>query len=179
YTRLMEIRRRAKILVALGSCACFGGVNRMKNAFEIGELNQGVYGKHYRETLPTRSVKEIVNVDLEIPGCPVSKEEVERIVQHLIWDIPWSFPVYPVCFECKQRFNTCLFDKGQLCLGTITRGGCHAVCPSGGLGCWGCRGPVEEANLEEFFRLAREHGCSDAEIDERLAFFGGFEEARR
>ncbi|MCK4577759.1 MAG: NADH:ubiquinone oxidoreductase, partial [Candidatus Marinimicrobia bacterium] len=34
-TRLMDIRKKAKVLVALGSCACFGGVNRMKNAYDL------------------------------------------------------------------------------------------------------------------------------------------------
>jgi coenzyme F420-reducing hydrogenase gamma subunit len=120
-------------------------------------------------------VKEIVAVDLEIPGCPVSKAEVERIVQHLIWDVPFQFPVYPVCFECKQQFTTCIFEMGQLCLGPITTGGCEAPCPAAGSGCWGCRGPVTDANLEEFHSIARERGFGKREINERLEFFGGFE----
>ena len=173
--RLEAIRKRAKILVALGSCACFGGVTRLKNAYDLDRANQEVYGEHPKETLPTRSVKEVVKVDLEIPGCPVSKDEVERIVQHLIWGIAYQFPAYPVCFECKQRYTVCRFEQGQLCLGPITRGGCGAPCPAGGLGCWGCRGPADECNREEFLAIARDRGFSEEEIAERLAFFGGFE----
>jgi sulfhydrogenase subunit delta len=173
--RLQRIRQRAKVLVALGSCACFGGVNRMKNAYDLAEANAEVYGDRPKETLPVRSVKEIVPVDLEIPGCPVNKDELERIVRHLVLDVPFSFHVYPVCVECKQRFTTCLMEKGQLCLGSITRAGCEAPCPAGGLGCWGCRGPAEAPNYEEFFTLARERGFSDAEIRERMGFFGGFD----
>jgi len=41
--RLVEIRKRARTLVALGSCACFGGVNRMKNAYDLDEANAEVY----------------------------------------------------------------------------------------------------------------------------------------
>jgi sulfhydrogenase subunit delta len=122
-----------------------------------------------------RPVGEVVKVDLQIPGCPVSKAEVERIVQHVIWDVPFQFPVYPVCFECKQRYTVCMFDKGQLCLGPITRGGCNAPCPAGGLGCWGCRGPAADPNYHEFLTLARERGFGDSIIAERLGFFGGFE----
>jgi sulfhydrogenase subunit delta len=173
--RLEEIRKRAKILVALGSCACFGGVNKLKNAFDLDEANREVYGDDPKETSATRAVKDIVPVELEIPGCPVAKDEVERIVQHLVWDIPFHFAAYPVCLECKQRFTVCVFEKGQLCLGTITRGGCNAPCPTGGLGCWGCRGPASDPNYEEFLNMAKSKGFSNEEITERLNFFGGFE----
>lgn len=173
--RLRRIRERARVLVALGSCACFGGVNRQKNDFDLEQANREVYGEMPKETLPTRSVGEIVPVDLQIPGCPVSKEEVERVVQHLIWGVPYEFPAYPVCLECKQRYLVCVYEKGQLCLGPVTMAGCGAPCPAGGLGCWGCRGPAADANFEELFSIARTKGFSDAEIDERVRFFGGFE----
>jgi coenzyme F420-reducing hydrogenase gamma subunit len=173
--RLLRIRGRARLLVALGSCACFGGVNKLKNAFRLNEANREVYGDEPKETMPARSVSDVVPVDLQIPGCPVSKDEVERIVQHLIWDVPFQFPAYPVCLECKQRFTVCVFDQGQLCLGPITRAGCAAPCPAGGLGCWGCRGPAEEPNVEEFLAIARQHGYGVQEIKERLELFGGFD----
>lgn len=173
--RLKAIRQKAKVLVAMGSCACFGGVNKMKNIFDAKDANKSVYGKFKKETLPVRPIHDVVQVDLEIPGCPVSKPEIERIVQHLIWDVPFEFPAYPVCLECKQRFTVCLFDLGQLCLGPITRAGCNAPCPAGGLGCWGCRGPAADANMDEFLELAKTKSFSQAEIQERMSFFGGFE----
>ncbi len=173
--RLKQIRKQARLVAALGSCACFGGVNRLKNAYDLAEANREVYGERPKDTRPVRAVKEIVKVDLEIPGCPVSKVEVERIVQHLIWDVPYSFPAYPVCLECKQRFSVCRFDLGELCLGPVTRAGCDAPCPASGLGCWGCRGVAEDANFESFMEIIRARGFSEREIQERLDFFGGFE----
>jgi coenzyme F420-reducing hydrogenase gamma subunit len=173
--RLRRIREHAKIVVALGSCACFGGVNRLKNAFSLAAANREVYGDKPKQTELVRSIKEVIPVDLEIPGCPVSKAEVERIVRHLALGVPYNFPVYPVCMECKQRFTVCRFDLGELCLGPITRAGCGAPCPAGGIGCWGCRGPQADPNLEEFVAAARRHGFGDREIRERMAFFGGFE----
>jgi len=173
--RLRAIRERAKILVALGSCACFGGVHRLKNAYDLAEANREVYGDKPKETLPVRSVKEVVKVDLEIPGCPINKAEVERIVQHLAMEVPYEFPVYPVCVECKHRFTPCIFERGQLCLGFISRAGCGAPCPAGGLGCWGCRGPASDANMTEFFAIAKQRGYGDREVKERLSFFAGFE----
>jgi coenzyme F420-reducing hydrogenase gamma subunit len=176
--RIRFIRARAKVLVAMGSCACFGGVNKQKNAYNLEEANREVYGDLPKETLPVRPIKEVVPVDMEIPGCPVSKAEVERIVQHVIWDVPYKYPAYPVCLECKQRYTVCRFEHGQLCLGSITKGGCDAPCPAGGLGCWGCRGPASDPNYEEFFALAEARGFGKREISERMSFFGAFEVAK-
>ncbi len=173
--RLKAIRKQAKVLVALGTCASFGGINKLKNAYDLDEANREVYGDCPKETMPTKAVKEVVTVDLEIPGCPVNKDEIERIVQHLVWDLPLPTYAYPVCLECKQRYNVCRFDVGELCLGPITRAGCNAPCPTGGLGCWGCRGPAESPNYEEFLSVAREKGFSEQDINDRLGFFGGFE----
>jgi len=172
--RLLEIRKKAKILVALGSCACFGGVNRQKNEFILSKANQEVYGDLAKDTMPVRAIHEIVPVDMEIPGCPVNKEEIERIVQCLIWEESFPFPVYPVCFECRQRFTSCRFELGEICLGSVTAGGCNAPCPAGGLGCWGCRGMAAAANLDEFFDVAQKRGFSKKDVYEKMNFFGGF-----
>jgi coenzyme F420-reducing hydrogenase gamma subunit len=174
--RLEAIRERAKTLVAMGSCACFGGVSRLKNAYDLDEANREVYGEMPKETMPTMAVSEVVPVDLEVPGCPVTKDEMERVVQHLVWGLPLPSYSYPVCLQCKQRFTVCRFDMGELCLGPITRAGCNAPCPAGGLGCWGCRGPAECANYDEFLALTRERGFSEHEIKDRLEFYGGFED---
>lgn len=172
--RLERIRARSRVLVALGSCACFGGVNRLKNACGLDHANRLVYGDRPRDTMAVRPIRDVVPVDLEIPGCPVSKNEVERIVQHLVFDVPYSFPVYPVCLDCRQRLTACLMDLGRLCLGSVARGGCDAPCPAGGLGCWGCRGPAADANLEQLVADASRRGFSDTEITERIELFGGF-----
>jgi coenzyme F420-reducing hydrogenase gamma subunit len=172
--RLKKIRSRAKVLVALGSCACFGGVNQLKNRFPIDEVVAEVYGEHTVETEAVRKISDLVSVDLEIPGCPVSKAEVEKIVVNLVMGAEITFPKYPVCLECKAHNNICVVDLGVICLGPITRGGCGAPCPAGGAGCLGCRGPAPDANLESFLQILHEKGFSNHEIKERLEFFGAF-----
>jgi len=175
--RLKKIRENASLLVALGTCACFGGVNHHKNRFPKEELIQEVYGDHPKETDRVRRVEEVVPVDLSIPGCPVNKDEVERIVVSIVTGREIKLPKYPVCVECKQKINTCLFELGQICLGPITRAGCGAVCPTGKLGCLGCRGPAEDANLESFREIARDRGFSAREVQEKLNFYNAFVEA--
>lgn len=173
--RLRQIRARAKVLVAYGSCACFGGVNLIKNNFPIKDVVREVYGDERVETLKVRRVRDVVRVDLEIPGCPVSKEEVERIVVDIVTGADVKLPEYPVCLECKQNGNICVLDLGRLCLGPITRAGCGTPCPAGRVGCLGCRGPAPEANYDSFKEILFDHGFAEHEIREKLGFFGAFD----
>ena len=172
--RLKLIRARAKVLVAFGSCACFGGVNQMKNRFSTSWVTRQVYGDHYIETARARSLKDIVKVDLSIFGCPVKKEEVERIVTNLVLGRTIVQPKHPVCMECKANENVCLFDLGEACLGPVTRAGCDAWCPNNRRGCWGCRGPAEDANVDQMIAIMEERGFPIEAIMDRLECFGGF-----
>jgi sulfhydrogenase subunit delta len=172
---LKEIRQKAKVLVALGSCACFGGVNQLKDRFnDLEWVKKEVYGDFPIETQPVRSLAEIVPVDLEIYGCPIKKEEVERIVSNLVLGKNIRHPKYPVCMECKANENICLFDLGEPCLGPVTRAGCDAWCTTHRRGCWGCRGPAEVANMEQLREVMKEHGFSREMLLDRLECFGGF-----
>lgn len=182
--RLRMIRERAQILVAFGSCACFGGVNQLKNRFADPDwARRRVYGDFPVATGPARPLEAVVPVDLRIYGCPVKKEEVERLVSELVLGKTPFVPRYPVCMECKARHNLCLFELGEVCLGPVTRAGCEAWCPSSRMGCWGCRGPSEPANLAELAEVAKRFGVAEESLLDRLECFGGFagaaEEMRR
>ncbi|MGC8775363.1 MAG: NADH:ubiquinone oxidoreductase [Chlorobaculum sp.] len=172
--RLKSIREKAKMLVAFGTCACFGGVNALKNKFPQEETIRTVYKDKLVETMPAAKISDFVTVDYSIPGCPVSKKEVEEVVVGLVTRSLVTLPKYPVCVECKQRLNTCLFDLGEVCLGPISRAGCDAVCPSGKTVCLGCRGPAEGVNYDSFTELVKEKGLSTEEMNEKLAFYNGF-----
>lgn len=169
-----EIRKQAKILIAMGACACLGGVNNLRERFQLEDTIAEVYGDHGIESGRVRRVSDVVAVDIELPGCPISKPEFEWLVRQLILGIEPKFPLYPVCVECKQRINTCVMDMGILCLGPITRAGCNAICPRNRAGCWGCRGPIEEANYESLVEILRTSGFSEAEIAERASFFNAY-----
>jgi coenzyme F420-reducing hydrogenase gamma subunit len=172
--RLKKIRDQAKILVAMGACACLGGVNNLRERFSLADTVQEVYGSHPIETGAVRRISDVVPVDYELPGCPISKSEFEWLVRHVIVGIIPQLPQYPVCVECKQRMTSCVFDMGMICLGPITRAGCNAICPRNRLGCWGCRGSVDEANFDSFIEILQEHGFPERQIAERANFFNAF-----
>lgn len=176
--RLLTIRKNASVVIALGSCACFGGVNQLKNRFnDLEWVKQEVYGDYPIDTQEVKPLSAIIKVDLEIYGCPIKKEEVEDIVTNLILGKAINHPQYPVCMECKAQENICLFDLGEPCLGPITRAGCDAWCPSSRLGCWGCRGPAPAANISQFMQICTDHEIPMEKVLDRLECFGGFGES--
>lgn len=173
--RLEKIRAQAKILVALGSCACFGGVNQLKNRFQnLDWVKKEVYGDFPIATQEVRPLADFVTVDCMIYGCPPRKEEIEKVVTNLVVGKKVTMPKYPVCMECKANENICLFTLGEPCLGPITRAGCEAWCPNNRRGCWGCRGPAEAANVKELEAIMTSYGFSREAIIDRLECFGGF-----
>lgn len=171
---LQRIRNQAETLVALGSCACFGGVNQLKNRFELEWVKKEVYGQYPIDSREVQPLSAFVGVDLEIYGCPIKKEEMERIVTNLVLGKSITHPKYPVCMECKANNNVCLYELGEPCLGPITRAGCDSWCPSNRLGCWGCRGPADEANIYQLTEIIKKYGFSMEQMLDRLECFGGF-----
>jgi len=172
---LKAIRNNASILVALGSCACFGGVNQLRNRYDSGWIKREVYGDSSVDTEKrARPLEDYVRIDLKIFGCPIRKEEVEKIVTNLVIGKTIHHPKYPVCMECKTNENICLYDLGEPCLGPITRAGCDSWCPNNRAGCWGCRGPADDANLVQMRKIMAEKGFSEETLIDRLECFGGF-----
>jgi sulfhydrogenase subunit delta len=171
--RLKEIRERAKMVVPIGACACLGGVNCLKNVYPMDEVLTAEYGEAapYYDTIPARPISAVIPVDFFIPGCPIVKEEFIRVVQELlVGRIPYQ-PNDPVCAECKVAGNVCVFDKGMTCLGPITRGGCKATCVTGGAVCWGCRGLIDEPNINAEKEILKNAGLSIEEIMKRFNLF--------
>ena len=84
--RIHDIRRRSKMLIALGACATQGGINAMKNLQPIEEVREAVYGdeKYRFPTLPAMPVSAIVKVDYEIDGCPMSMPEFLKVLKSLL-----------------------------------------------------------------------------------------------
>ncbi|MBU0961285.1 MAG: NADH:ubiquinone oxidoreductase, partial [Proteobacteria bacterium] len=76
--------------------------------------------------------------------------------------------------ECTAKGNTCLFELGEPCLGPITRAGCDSWCPDNRMGCWGCRGPADEANIIQFREVIRKHNIPEEVMLDRMECFGGF-----
>jgi len=172
--RLKAIRARAKLLVALGTCAVWGGVAAMDRDADRRKCLEEVYGElglKY-DSMPARALHEIVKVDLRITGCPIEKEHFLAAIANLLNGNAPVYPEYPVCTECRMLENNCLLiERGELCCGPITVAGCNARCPNLRIPCAGCRGPVSDANSQSWLAALEEKGIDRLRIAGRLRTF--------
>lgn len=119
-----------------------------------------------------KSLDQVVDVDYFLPGCPPEPPMIWAVLQVVVAALTEGTPLPPagsivgagnvaVCEECDREKNeklierfyrpyeinpdpeTCLLEQGLVCMGIATRNGCGALCPSVGMGCRGCYGPLE------------------------------------
>jgi sulfhydrogenase subunit delta len=179
--RIKKIRDQAKVLVTIGSCSSLGGVNCLKNFYPMEEVLKIVYGKDakYYNTIPARPVSAVVPVDYSLPQCPVNRFEFIKVTKALLLGKKPEIPNYPVCVECKLAENVCVFDKGGTCLGPVTRAGCNAICVTNGRHCWGCRGLVDDPNVDSEKEILKEHGLTVQDVLKKFRIYDGWLEVAK
>jgi len=171
---LRDIRGRSRHLVAMGTCAAFGGIAAMDQRVHQEVLREAVYGPEggQFEAIRAQPLSSYVKVDFILPGCPVEKKQLLETLSCLL---KGSFPEIadtPVCAECRSRENLCLvLERGEVCCGALTRGGCGARCPSLDVSCAGCRGPVEDAYYAVKGDFLKGSGIDREKIRKRMMLF--------
>ncbi len=111
-----ELRRKVKTLIAIGSCANFGGIPALGNMYTNNQLMETVYrqskttdaGPNPATDIPpltdrVYSVAEVVKVDLGLPGCPTTPEMVAGALMALLEGKPFTLAERSVCDECPVK----------------------------------------------------------------------------
>ncbi|MBD3195701.1 MAG: hypothetical protein GF317_11630 [Candidatus Lokiarchaeota archaeon] len=155
------MRKKCKIIVAIGACACYGSVKGLANLYDKEDLIKRKFievesitddnPKEPTEHVPgieefIVNVKEIIDVDVFIPGCPPTTDNIIAAISYLL-SLVGKGPESQnketcVCETCDLFDNGCFLDNGELCYGPITSGGCELMCPNEGDYCYGCFRPT-------------------------------------
>lgn len=151
------MRQNCDIIVAFGACACYGSIAGLANLYEIDELKERKF-KEVESIVETESeepkinlpkfedfiynVKDLIHVDLFVPGCPPKTENIVAMLLYLITRLK-SEPqnrnrTKTVCDNCSLFSDGCFLDQGRLCFGPITASGCELMCPHSSNICYGC-----------------------------------------
>jgi F420-non-reducing hydrogenase small subunit len=187
------LRNKSEILIAYGSCSSSGCIPALANLTSVNAMLDAVFTNNATTrnggatacpststTVPegelhlpafesrVRSLRQVVDVDYFIPGCPPEAPRVWEVIEAVIngSTLPPRGTVLgggqsTVCDECKKRkenktipqlrrhiefvpdTEACLLEQGILCMGIATRDGCGALCPKVNMPCVGCYGPPE------------------------------------
>lgn len=173
---LKIIREKSDVMVAVGSCAIHGGVQGILFGEEYEEVFKEVYGDNEikYEAGISRPIKNFVEVDYNLPGCPPEEDE---IIYYLSTFALGSYPEekdYPVCSECRRNGYPCvLIEKNYCCLGPLTVAGCNARCLKYGISCIGCRGALADiAWFDSLARTFKEKNIDEEYVRKRMEIFG-------
>jgi len=174
---IVELRRKAKLLVSIGACASYGGIQALRNWSDHDAIRAAVYAHpEYVESLAAATpVSEHVKVDAELHGCPISPEQLREVLVSVAVGRRPQIREEAVCLECKRSGTVCVMvAEGMSCLGPVTQSGCGALCPTFRRGCFGCFGPREQANTASLARALKTGGCEDEEIARLFAGITGW-----
>lgn len=71
-----KIRRNAKYVVAIGSCACTGGPSASRNALTPEHITEKIkdYMSRFDYSDKVKKLEEIIKVDDKVDGCPMNVE---------------------------------------------------------------------------------------------------------
>jgi F420-non-reducing hydrogenase small subunit len=107
------MRSRVNTLIAMGSCASFGGVPALANQYVLEDLYERVYrGNSTTDAGATPSgdvpalldrvyaLHEVVNVDIHLPGCPTTPDMFVAALMHLLKGTPFAVAEKSVCDTC-------------------------------------------------------------------------------
>ncbi|MGQ9706290.1 MAG: oxidoreductase [bacterium] len=152
------LRKKTKLMVAFGACACFGGIPGLANFYNINDVLKYAYNDALTNDNPNSvipnpvsnvdegevhipkmfnrvmALNQVVDVDYYIPGCPPAPTQItDAVLTLLTGDLP---------------------EKGYVFAGTKT------LCDT-------CEREKEEKKLPRFKRL---HLTPPAEVDQKKCF---------
>jgi coenzyme F420-reducing hydrogenase gamma subunit len=181
--RLRHIRAASAFLVAVGACAASGGLQSLRGLARDGSrwVVDRFPHPEWLDPLDTPlPLGRHVRVDAVLPGCPIDRRELVRLLCDRLAGVRARAERRPVCMECKQLGLTCrLVANGEPCLGPVTRAGCGALCPRGGRACYGCFGPADLVNVPGLGSRLATLGLASGEIARRYRFVAGDVDAFR
>jgi sulfhydrogenase subunit delta len=174
---IVELRAQARLLVTIGACASYGGIQALRNWSDHDVFRAAVYAHpEFIDSLATATpVSEHVKVDAELHGCPISPEQLREVLVSVAVGHRPQIREESVCIECKRRGTVCVMvAQGIPCLGPVTQSGCGALCPTFGRGCYGCFGPREQANTSSLSHTFMAGGREGEDISRLFAGFTGW-----
>ena len=173
--KLKKIRSISNKVIALGTCATFGGVSGMRDYNEENVKNASYDDTSFLDLVEdVKGIGNYIKVDYYIRGCPPVKEEILKVLNESANNKKIEDYNYSVCVECKKNENPCFLKDNIKCMGPITYGGCDSICINNKVSCYGCRGPLKSANMDSLYLILKNKiGMDTKEIKNMFMLYAG------
>ncbi len=105
------MRENAEVLIALGTCADFGGIGGLRNLEDVSLVEKNVYGGKRPDEdglsrlLPkVMPVAGVVDVDIMVRGCPPNSSDILQAIESVLADVEVP-PLYKknLCNQCPRE----------------------------------------------------------------------------
>ena len=112
------LREKAKMVIAYGTCAEFGGIPGLGNLFTREELEEEAYLNSISTVNPdkiipsegvphlksrVRPLSDVIKVDAALPGCPPKSEVIAQVIISLVKGEELEIPDNNLCDVCERE----------------------------------------------------------------------------
>jgi len=131
-----SFRENSDKLMALGTCACFGGVPGLRNLFKLDDVLERGYvttestvdGKvPSSKDIPklsshVRALHQVVDVDYKLPGCPPTPARIKEFLTAIVKGEEPKLPGKNLCHECTREHKEMYVPKREFLTDSV-----HAI----------------------------------------------------
>lgn len=129
-----RFREKSDKILAFGTCACFGGIQGLRNLYPLkGVLERGyvdtestVDGKiPSSEDIPeilqhVKSIDQIIKVDYYLPGCPPTPGMIGNALGAILTGKEPELPTRNLCHECAREHKELYIPKREFITENVT-----------------------------------------------------------
>ncbi|MCD6591855.1 MAG: oxidoreductase, partial [Thaumarchaeota archaeon] len=105
-----KIRENSRTVVAIGSCATYGGIQALRNWMNFDDVKSTVYQRPdwIKALEKSRPVSDFIKVDYMVSGCPVNKLQLLSVLKQILIGKRAYYREESLCQECKRKGNVCV-----------------------------------------------------------------------
>ena len=118
--KLKEVRKKAKMIIAFGSCASFGGILRFARGGQEPKPEHRIY----------QPINSVIKVDYSIPGCPPPYIIVMSFFKFLLKGDTSRLKLFEEAARIKKLSGFDLIDDVVLTGICVGCGACELSCPT-------------------------------------------------
>ena len=84
--RIRHIRANSRYLITIGACATSGGLQALRNFTDVDQWRSAIYAspEYIASLAQTSAISELVRVDFQLWGCPISTRQLTAVVTALL-----------------------------------------------------------------------------------------------